>query len=110
MSDTAPAGACRGRADDPYHRAQGRQRAALGVATHMKADRIPAFDAAARRLCAPDAKARYQGVTTRLKSVGYQGVPCWFFAVVSEGEYGGLPRWDRQLEQGDPLFRAGFFI
>jgi lysozyme family protein len=73
---------------------------------HMRADRIPAFDATARRLCAPDAKARYAGVTDRLRSVGYQGVPWWFIAVVSEREYGGPPRWDRQLGQGDPLHAA----
>jgi hypothetical protein len=41
------------------------------AAMHMKADRIPAFDAAAKPFCAPDAKARYEGVTARLKSVGY---------------------------------------
>jgi len=76
------------------------------AAMHMKADRIAAFDATARRLSAPDAKARYAGVTGRLKSVGYQPVPWWFIAVVSEREYGGPPRWDRQLGQGDPLRAA----
>jgi lysozyme family protein len=30
-------------------------------------------------------------------------VPWWFVAVVSEREYGGPPRWDRQLGQGDEL-------
>jgi lysozyme family protein len=73
---------------------------------HLRADRIPAFDAAAKRLCAPEARARHAGVTSRLKSVGYQPVPWWFIAVVSEREYGGPPRWDRQLGQGDPLRAA----
>ena len=73
---------------------------------HMKANRISDFDATAKRLCAPLAKVRYAGVTDRLRSVGYQGVPWWFIAVVSEREYGGPPRWDRQLGQGDPLGRA----
>jgi lysozyme family protein len=73
---------------------------------HMRADRIPQFDATAKRLCAPDAKARYAGVTARLVSVGYQPVPWWFIAVVSEREYSGPPHWDRQLGQGDPLGHA----
>jgi lysozyme family protein len=73
---------------------------------HMRADRIPAFDATAKRLCAPEARARYAAVTSRLKSVGYQPVPWWFIAVVSEREYGGPTRWDRQLGQGDPLRAA----
>lgn len=73
---------------------------------HMRADRIPQFDATAKRLCAPDAQARYAGVTARLVSVGYQPVPWWFIAVVSEREYSGPPHWDRQLGQGDPLGRA----
>lgn len=70
---------------------------------HLRADRVPAFHATALRLCAPDAKARYQGVTDRLKAMGKQPVPWWFIAVVSEREYGGPPRWDRQLGQGDHL-------
>ena len=70
---------------------------------HMRADRVPAFHATAVRLCAPDAKPRYQGVTDRLIELKYQMVPWWFIPVVSEREYGGPPRWDRQLGQGDPL-------
>lgn len=70
---------------------------------HLKADRIAAFHSAAVRLCAPDAKARYQGVTDRLLSANYQLVPWWFIAIVSEREYGGPPHWDKQLGQGDPL-------
>ena len=70
---------------------------------HIRANRIPQFDATAKRLCDPTAKARYAGVTDRLAIVSYQPVPWWFIAVVSEREYGGPPHWDRQLGQGDPL-------
>jgi lysozyme family protein len=70
---------------------------------HMRANRISQFDATAKRLCDPSAKARYQGVTDRLISVGHQPVPWWFIAVVSEREYSGPPHWDKQLGQGDPL-------
>lgn len=76
---------------------------------HMKANRIREFDATAVRLCAADAKARYQGVTDRLAEMVAAGrtdlvaVPWWFIAVASEREYGGPPRWDRQLGQGDHL-------
>lgn len=70
---------------------------------HIRANRIPEFHATAARLCAADAKARYQGVTDRLIELGMQLVPWWFIAVVSEREYGGPPRWDRQLGQGDHL-------
>lgn len=73
------------------------------AAMHLKADRIPAFDATARRLCATEAKARYEGVTARLLALNAKPVPWWFIAVVSEREYGGPPRWDRQLGQGDRL-------
>lgn len=69
---------------------------------HILASRLPAFDATARRLSATAAKARYVGVTTHLHILGYT-VPWWFIAIVSEREYGGPPRWDRQLGQGDPL-------
>ncbi len=70
---------------------------------HMKADRIAEFDRTAKRLCELSAKARYQGVTGRLKALQKQPVPWWFIAIVSEREYGGPPHWDRQLGQGDPL-------
>ncbi len=70
---------------------------------HMRANRIGEFDATARRLSALDAKARYEGVTDRLVEQGFQPVPWWFIAIVSEREYGGPPRWDRQLGQGDHL-------
>ena len=72
-------------------------------AMHLLASRIPQFDATAARLCAADAKARYQGVETRLTEAGFQGPKWWFIAIVSEREYGGPPHWDRQLGQGDLL-------
>lgn len=72
-------------------------------AMHIAASRLPAFDATAKRLCDPVAKARYEGVTARLGASGLQPVPWWFIAVVSEREYGGPPHWDKQLGQGDPL-------
>lgn len=59
---------------------------------HVRADQIRGFDATAARLCAPAARARYQGVTDRLSEQGLQPVPWWFIAVVSEREYGGPPR------------------
>lgn len=77
------------------------------AAMHIRADRLPAFNATARRLCAPDAKARYVGVEDRLQVLGFH-VPWWFVAVVSEREYGGPPRWDRQLGQGDPLNEVSY--
>lgn len=70
---------------------------------HMKANRIGAFHQTAVRLCDPIAKARYQGVTDCLVGLKEQPVPWWFIAVVSEREYGGPPRWNRQLAQGCPL-------
>lgn len=77
--------------------------AARWDAMHMKADRIAAFDATAKRLSEPSAKDRYAGVTERLRAVGLYPVPWWFIAIVSEREYGGPPHWDRQLGQGDRL-------
>jgi hypothetical protein len=44
----------------------------------------PGFLGTAVRICAPDAKPRYQGLTTRLQEMGKQPVPWWFVAVVSE--------------------------
>jgi lysozyme family protein len=70
---------------------------------HLNAQRLGAFHATAARLCAPDARARYQGVTDRLVESRMQPVPWWFIAVVSEREYGGPPHWDKQLGQGDSL-------
>lgn len=71
---------------------------------HLKADRVPAFYKTAVRLADPVAKARYQGVSDRLAEIqGAYAVPWWFIAIVSEREYGGPPRWDKQLGQGDPL-------
>lgn len=65
--------------------------------------RIAEFDRTAKRLLDPAAKARYVGVTERLRQDGHKPVPWWFIAIVSVREYGGPPRWDRQLGQGDPL-------
>ncbi len=55
------------------------------------------FAAVARRLTAPEAKARYQAVERTT------GVPWWFIAVVHERE--SSQRWNTQLAQGDPLSR-----
>jgi lysozyme family protein len=76
------------------------------AAMHLHAARLGAFTATAKRLSAPDAKPRYEGVTERLMVMGKQPVPWWFIAIVSEREYGGPPRWDRQLGQGDPLHQV----
>lgn len=65
--------------------------------------RVPAFDAIAKRLSLPENKSKYQAVAARLQTAGYQAVPWWMIAVVSEREYGGPPHWDKQLGQGDPL-------
>src|ERR1700677_984478 len=76
---------------------------------HMNASRLAGFHSTALRLCAPDAKARYQGVTDRITDLITAGqtelypVPWWFIAIVSEREYSGPPHWDKQLGQGDPL-------
>jgi lysozyme family protein len=70
---------------------------------HMKANRLGDFHSTATRLCAPDAKSRYQGITDQLIAGGHQAIPWWFIAIVSEREYGGPPHWDKQLGQGDPL-------
>lgn len=75
---------------------------------HLKGARLAEFKATALRLGTPDARARYQGVTDRLTEIAktdprIHPVPWWFVAIVSEREYGGPPRWDRQLGQGDPL-------
>lgn len=77
--------------------------AARWHAMHMKASRIPQFDATAKRLCADENKVRFAAVAPRLVALGFAPVPWWFIAVVSEREYSGPPRWDRQLGQGDPL-------
>jgi lysozyme family protein len=68
----------------------------------MKMDpaRIGAFDATARRLCDPAAKARYQEIAKAT------GVPWFVVAVIHEREAGGPPHWDKQLGQGDPLDRV----
>ena len=69
-------------------------------AMHISDARLPQFNATAKRLCAPDAKLRYQAI-----SQGVWGMVdrWWFVAVVHEREAGGPPHWDKQLGQGDPL-------
>jgi len=71
--------------------------AARWNAMHLKADSIHFFDKTARRLTAPDAKARYLAISAATK------VPWFVIAVIHEREAGGPPHWDRQLGQGDPL-------
>lgn len=66
-------------------------------------NRVPAFDATAKRLCAEENKTKFKAVTTRLQLAGYQPVPWYVIAVIAEREYGGPPHWDKQLGQGDPL-------
>jgi lysozyme family protein len=71
---------------------------------HLKADRIATFDKIAMTLCLLENKQRFQAVTKRLVfPAGLQPVPWWFIAIVAVREYGGPPRWDCQLGQGDPL-------
>ncbi len=54
----------------------------------------------ARKLCAPDAKARYQAIA---QAVWGKPERWYFVAIVHEREAGGPPHWDKQLGQGDPL-------
>jgi len=90
---------------------------------HIRNDRINALHATALRLTAPDAKARYQGVSDHLAQIAARDkatnaagktnivvVPPWFIAIVSEREYGGPPHWDRQLGQGDPLHEKSVHV
>lgn len=69
---------------------------------HISASKGPVFDSVAKRLTAPEAKARYQAVEK------LTGVPWWFIAVVHERE--ASQRWDRQLGQGDPLNRKSTHV
>lgn len=64
---------------------------------HIRAARLEAFDATARRLCASSAKSRYQSIALATK------VPWWVIAVIHEREASGPPHWDRSIAQGDPL-------
>lgn len=75
---------------------------------HIKAARLGEFHDDAVRLCATDAKARYQGVTDALLRGGHQPVPWWFIAITSIREYGGPPHWDKQLGQGNPLDKESY--
>jgi lysozyme family protein len=74
--------------------------------------RASEVNAVAKRLCAPENKVRFQGVSDRLAELAATDhtihvVPWWFIAIVSEREYGpdrhGNQRWNCQLGQGDPL-------
>jgi lysozyme family protein len=78
---------------------------------NMKLDkkRLKSFQSTAERLCAPEAKARYQNIskgTERLLLGVSISVPWSVIAVIHEREAGGPPHWDKQLGQGDPLSRA----
>lgn len=69
---------------------------------HVSAEKGPTFDAVAKRLTAPAAKARYQAVEKRT------GVPWWFIAVAHERE--ASQNWNTQLGQGDPLNRKSVHV
>jgi lysozyme family protein len=71
---------------------------------HLQASRLKEFHSIGVRLVAPDAKARYQGVTDALIKSGHEPVPWWFVAIISQREADGPPLcWTKQLAQGDPL-------
>lgn len=65
------------------------------AAMHVKADRLAEFDKTAAKLCAADAKTRYQKISEAT------GVPWYAIAVIHEREAAG--RFTAQLAQGDPL-------
>lgn len=69
---------------------------------HISSAKGPTFDAVAKRLSAPEAKARYQAVEK------ITGVPWQFIAVVHERE--ASQRWNTQLGQGDPLNRKSVHV
>jgi lysozyme family protein len=79
-------------------------------AMHVDPRRLPMFDVYAQRLLAPAAKARYVGVQERLRQEGYKPVPWWFIAITSVREYGGPPKWDKQLAQGQSLDTASTIV
>jgi lysozyme family protein len=62
---------------------------------HISADKGPSFKSVADRLMTPNARQRYQAVSTKT------GVPWEVIAVIHEREAG--QKWDTQLGQGDPL-------
>lgn len=62
---------------------------------HMRADRLSAFNATAKRL--------YTGKDQYVAIQSATGVPWPVVAVIHEREAGGPPHWDKQLGQGDPL-------
>ena len=63
-------------------------------------ERRAEVDAVARKLCAPDAKFRYQAISQAV----WSKPDLWFVvAIIHEREASGPPHWDKQLGQGDPL-------
>lgn len=72
------------------------------AARWAKAKLLRNFSSVARRLVAPQAKARYQAVSTRT------GVPWWFIAVVHERE--GSQNWGLSLAQGDPWNKVSVHV
>lgn len=62
---------------------------------HISAVNGTIFEKVAKRLTAPEAKARYQKVEK------ITGVPWWFIAVAHQRE--ASQNWNTQLGQGDPL-------
>lgn len=68
---------------------------ALWDKAHILPNRMAEVNAVARRLVAPDAKARYQTISQAT------GVPWWVIAVIHERE--ASQNFTKQLGQGDPL-------
>jgi lysozyme family protein len=72
------------------------------AAMNVKADKIASFDKTAAKLCAPEAKARYEKISATT------GVPWFVVAVIHEREAAG--NFNAQLGQGDPLDRVSVHI
>lgn len=68
----------------------------------INASKDATFTSVAKRLSAPEAKARY------LKVQALTGVPWWFIAVTHERE--ASQNWNTQLGQGDPLNRVSTHV
>jgi len=77
--------------------------AARWHAMHLKADRIPVFDAIAKRLCGSSGHAWPNCKEDYLQISAKTGVPWFIIAVIHEREAGGPPHWDKSIAQGDPL-------
>ncbi len=63
---------------------------------------LPTLDATAKRLCAPDAKQKYQTVSAKT------GVPWYIIAVIHERE--ASQSWKANLAQGDPWNRVSIHV